>query len=43
MTSITRDHRCNLLNAVSHELGKGIQIVNNITSHKSVHYYSHFL
>jgi len=38
-----RDRRRNLFNAVSRELGEGVQIANDITSHKSAHYYSHFL
>ncbi|ELR14995.1 uncharacterized protein ACA1_211490, partial [Acanthamoeba castellanii str. Neff] len=42
-TSITRDRRRNLFDAVSCELGEGVQIVDDITSHKSAHYYGHFL
>ncbi|ELR12033.1 uncharacterized protein ACA1_353350 [Acanthamoeba castellanii str. Neff] len=42
-TSITRDRRRNLFNAVSRELGEGVQIADDITSHKSAHYYGHFL
>ncbi|ELR13517.1 uncharacterized protein ACA1_247210 [Acanthamoeba castellanii str. Neff] len=42
-TSITRDRRRNLFDAVSRELGEGVQIVDDITSHKSAHYYGHFL
>jgi hypothetical protein len=43
MTSITRDCRCNLFDAVSHELGEGVQIADDITLHKLAHYYGHFL
>ncbi|ELR24549.1 uncharacterized protein ACA1_171220 [Acanthamoeba castellanii str. Neff] len=42
-TSITRDRRRNLFDAVSRELGEGVQIADDITSHKSAHYYGHFL
>jgi hypothetical protein len=42
--NITRDWKQNLVNAVTHELGKGINIAfDKITSHKSAHYYGHFL
>ena len=42
-TSIMNDCRHNLFDSVSCELGEGVQIADNITSHKSAHYYSHFL
>ncbi|ELR18687.1 uncharacterized protein ACA1_394530 [Acanthamoeba castellanii str. Neff] len=42
-TSIMRDRRRNLFDTVSRELGEGVQIVDDITSHKLAHYYGHFL
>ncbi len=42
-TTIARDRKQNLINTISHELGEGVQIANNIALHKSAHYYSHFL
>jgi hypothetical protein len=42
-TSITRDCKRNLFDAVKRELGEGVKIADELTSHKSAHYYGHFL
>jgi hypothetical protein len=44
VADITRDRKRNLIDAVERELGKGVEIAHDeITSHKSAHYYGHFL
>ncbi|ELR11843.1 uncharacterized protein ACA1_363430 [Acanthamoeba castellanii str. Neff] len=43
MTSIMRDRKWNLFDAVKRELGEGVKIADELTSHKLAHYYGHFL